>query len=315
MEITNKFGAPEPLVTLASKDYYEKGASHYSVTELLSPPRIRRLRQKHHADIEVDVSDSLWQMLGSALHVIAERSTTKNWTNEERVFVEINDCLISGQIDAQQFTDAGVILWDYKFTSAYSVMNEKPEWEEQLNLYAQLVRMVKGQTIAGLRICALIRDWSRHKATDENYPRSQIHVIEIALWDEETAEKFLKERLELHRDVHMDFELHGQLPPCTPQEQWRTETTYAVKREGRKTAIKVFDNRAEADERAIKEKGYVEVREGEPRRCTGNFCGVAHWCEQYRAYVAETERERAHGEEAKPDLPVMGVGMGSGSEG
>lgn len=315
MEITNKFGAPEPLVTLASKDYYEKGGSHYSITELLSPPRIRRLRQKHHDQMTQDVSDTLWQMLGSALHVVAERGATKNWVSEERLFIEINDCLLSGQIDAQQITPDGVVIWDYKFTSAFSVMNEKPEWEEQLNLYGQLVRMVKGQKIVGLRICSLIRDWSRHKAKEEGYPQSQIHVIEVPLWDEQIAQKFLHERLELHRDVHMDFELHGALPPCSPQEQWRTETTYAVKREGRKTAIKVFDNRLEADDRAIKEKGYVEVREGEPRRCTGNFCGVADWCDQHRAFLAEAERQRSHGEEERTDVSVVGMGLGAGSEG
>jgi hypothetical protein len=314
MDITNKFGAPAPLVTLASRDFYEKGPSNYSVTELLSPPRIRKLRQKHQSEITQDVADSLWQMLGSALHVVAERGKTENWIAEERVFLEINDCLVSGQIDAQQITDDGILLWDYKFTSAYSVMQDKPEWEEQLNLYAQLVRMVKKQKIAGLRICALIRDWSRHKAREESYPPSQIHVVEIPLWDEEVAHKFLLERLELHRDVHMDFELHGKLPRCTPQEQWRTETTYAVKREGRKTAIKIYDNRIEADQRALQEKGYVEVREGEPRRCTGNYCGVADWCDQHRAYLAEAERERSHGEEERTHLSVVGVGMGSGSE-
>ena len=73
MIITNKFGVPQPLVTLASREYYSKGASQYSVTELMSPPRIRRLREKHQDDVEQDVSDMLWQLLGSALHVVMER--------------------------------------------------------------------------------------------------------------------------------------------------------------------------------------------------------------------------------------------------
>ena len=47
MKITNKYGVPDNLVTLASREYYTKGKSQYSVTELLSPPRVKRLREKH----------------------------------------------------------------------------------------------------------------------------------------------------------------------------------------------------------------------------------------------------------------------------
>jgi hypothetical protein len=62
-----------------------------------------------------------------------------------------------------------------------------------------------------------------------------------------------------------------------------SETTYAVKRDGRKTAIRVFKTIEEAKELAEKEKGYVETRLGEPKRCTGNYCGVAQCCDQYQA--------------------------------
>jgi hypothetical protein len=61
-----------------------------------------------------------------------------------------------------------------------------------------------------------------------------------------------------------------------------SETVFAVKREGRKTAIKLFKSIEEANELAEKEKGYVETRKGEPKRCTGNYCGVNQWCSQYQ---------------------------------
>jgi len=60
-----------------------------------------------------------------------------------------------------------------------------------------------------------------------------------------------------------------------------------VKREGRKTAIRLFETREEADELAVKEKGYVEERPAEPKRCTGNYCSVAQWCEQYQGEINE----------------------------
>jgi hypothetical protein len=68
--ITNKHNVPAPLVTLATREYYSKGKSSYSVTELMSPPKIKRLREQYNENIEQDVSDMLWSMLGSALHVV-----------------------------------------------------------------------------------------------------------------------------------------------------------------------------------------------------------------------------------------------------
>lgn len=300
MKITNNFGAPAPLVTLASKSYYTKGKAQFSVTELISPPRIRRLREKHDGELKQDVTDLLWSLLGSALHVVAERGETPGWTVEERLFTTINGQTISGQIDAQEETPEGIVIWDYKFTSSFAVMSDKVDWEEQLNLYALLARL-NGKKIAGLKIVALIRDWSRHKAKSENYPASQIHVVEIPLWDQDIQMKFITKRLDIHQDAYMDFELQGELPECNEQERWQTETTYAVKRENRKTAIRVLTDFNQAVELANKEKGYVEKRFGEPKRCTGNYCGVAEFCDQYRTYrthVAQDEREQSHGEEA-----------------
>ena len=133
MIITNNHGAPATLVALARKNYYSKGDADYSVTELLSPPRVRRLQQRHDAVLTNDVSDMLWALLGSALHVVAERASAEDHVTEERIVAEIDGVKVSGGIDLQEMTSDGVIITDYKFTSAYSVMNEKKEWEEQLN--------------------------------------------------------------------------------------------------------------------------------------------------------------------------------------
>ena len=270
------------MMTLASKEYYSKGKANYSVTELLGPPRIRRLREQYDSQMEQDVTDMMWQLLGSALHVVMERGQTEGHITEERLFTDIDGITISGAIDLQEETPEGIIITDYKFTSAWSVMNEKKEWIEQLNVYKWLVERVKGKPVIGLRICALIRDWSRHDQR-EGYPSSQIQMIEIPMLPDMGA--FINNRLELHRDSKYVHAIGDALPECSEQDRWFSETTYAVRREGRKTAIRVFKSLEEAKELAEKEKGYVETRQGEPRRCTGNYCGVAQWCDQYQAEV------------------------------
>lgn len=272
------------------------------MTELLSPPRVRRLREQFDAQLTQDVADMLWPLLGSALHVVMERGITPGWISEERLYAEVDGVTISGQIDLQQETPDGLILHDYKFTSVWAVMNDKVEWEEQLNLYGWLVQTVKKQKVAGLRICALLRDWSRHDVGKAGYPQAQIHVLEIPLWDYETATKFVEERLDHHRESKVSQNWGDELPECSPQERWQSETTYAVRREGRKTAIRVFKSLEEATQLAEKEKGYVETRLGESKRCTGNYCGVAEFCDQFRAQAAQAERERAHGTETESDL-------------
>jgi len=285
MKVTNVHNVPRPLVTLAEKEYYSKGKADYSVTELMSPPRVRRLKEKHDADLVQDVSQMLWPLLGSALHVVMERGITEGWVTEERLFASVDGVTLSGAIDIQEETPEGIIIHDYKFTSAWAVMNEKLDWEQQLNVYKWLVETTKNKKVVGLRICALIRDFSRHDHR-EGYPDAPIHIVDIPMWDSFKAETYIRERLNTHRDSKVAADLGDALPLCTPEERWMSESTFAVRREGRKTAIRVFKSIEEANDLAEKEKGYVETRLGEPKRCTGNYCGVADHCQQHKLYQA-----------------------------
>ena len=182
MKITNKFNVPETLLSLAQRDFYTKGKADYSVTEIISPPRIQRLRNKHWQDIEQDVSDMLWMLLGTALHVVAERSVVEGHTNEERIIVDMDGVLLSGAIDLQRDDEDGITIYDYKFTSAWALMNDKPEWEQQQNIYRYLIERSKGKPVKALKICALIRDWSRRDAQNKpDYPQAPIQVVDIPM--------------------------------------------------------------------------------------------------------------------------------------
>ena len=121
---------PKTLVKLADTQrlQYDKGAD-YSVTEIISPPRIQRLRKKHYAKMETDISSMLWQMMGTALHNVAENSEVKDYVNEQRLIHTIEGVTLSGAIDVQVIDGNDVTIIDYKFCSVYSVMDVKPEWE------------------------------------------------------------------------------------------------------------------------------------------------------------------------------------------
>ena len=296
MKITNNFNVPETLLALANRDYYSKGKSDYSVTEIISPPRIQRLRKQHWDEMEQDVSEMLWSLLGSALHVVAERSEIEDHTNEERLSAGIDNIILSGAIDLQHHQDDGIVITDYKFTSAWALRQDKPEWEQQQNIYKYLVERVKKKPVKSLRICALIRDWSRRDAMySQEYPQSPIQIVEIPMWTYDRTEAFIKERVELHRNAKVKADWGEELPMCTEEERWIRETKYALKKEGRKTAVRVYDTEKEAQEHLatmdVKDKAFIEIRKGEAVRCTGNFCGVAKWCSQYQATLSQEVKD------------------------
>ncbi len=292
MEITNNHSVPETLVSLARRDYYSKGKADYSVTELLSPPRVQRLRKLYHGQMKQDVSQMLWQLMGSALHVVAERGQADGHITEERLFTTINGVTVSGAIDIQREEADGITISDYKFTSAWAVMNEKPEWEQQQNIYAWLVRREKKTNVKAVQIIALIRDWNRREAErKEDYPKAPIQVINLRLWSHAEVEEFVLSRIAAHNTGKLAVAFDEELPLCTDEDRWVRETKFAVMKEGRKRAVKLFDNEDDAKQFAEQEKGYVETRNGESIRCAGDYCGVSQWCSQYRQANAACDEE------------------------
>ena len=229
----------------------------------------------------------LESQFGTFMHGKLEAKEIEGCINEERLFTDVNGMTISGQIDLQEELTSGIGVVDYKFVKAWSVMMNKTEWETQLNVYKWLVETVKHKKVVRLQVCAFIKDYSKFE-TKDGYPEAKIVMIDIPMWDSVKAESYVRSRLEMHQNAKMAHDFGEELQPCTDEERWAKETTYAVKRDGRKTAIRVFKTIEEATELAEKEKGYVETRAGEYTRCTGNYCQVAEWCDQYQGELNES---------------------------
>jgi hypothetical protein len=177
-----------------------------------------------------------------------------------------------------------VDIVDYKFTSAWSLRADKDDWHQQQNCYAYLVNKVKGKKVRSIRICALIRDWSRREAAVKaDYPQAPIAMVDIPIWEMAVTEKFIRDRIEAHRQAKVAHDWGDELPLCTDAGRWVRGDKWAVMKEGRKTAVRVYDNSEEAIALASTDSKFnVVERKGEPVRCTGNFCGVAAWCSQFK---------------------------------
>jgi hypothetical protein len=236
--------------------------------------------------MEQDVSDMTWSLMGTMAHNLLEKKTDDGLQAEERLYVEIDGVVLSGAMDLQEEIDGSIKITDYKFTSAWALREDKIEWVLQQNIYAWMVGKIKGKKVTSISICAFIRDWSRREAaTNPHYPQASAQIVPIALMDPSEVEAYIKERIDLHRQAKVDADWDNELIHCTDEERWSRETKYAVKKEGRKSAVRVFDTQEEADamlaEMPPKDKGFIEIRKGESVRCTGNFCGVAKWCSQF----------------------------------
>jgi len=286
MKLTNKFSIPQTFVNVLERPTYSKGKAHLSVTQLINSPKIVALTQKFDDELEQDVSEMVWSIFGTAIHGVLEHGKDDNHVVEERLHTTLDGWRISGAIDLQIKTDAGIAIRDYKTTSAWAVMNEKLEWEQQLNTYAWLVQTVKQAPVTDIGIVAIIRDWSRREAAkNENYPPAPIKEIPIKLWTYDEQEAYIKHRISMHSACEFALETDEELPLCTPEEMWERPTVWAVKKKGGVRAKSLHEGQEEAQE-ALETLGKdyeIEVRPGSRTRCE-SFCPVNQYCQQWRDY-------------------------------
>lgn len=300
MKITNKFGLPDAFLSFARNGKYDKGQSDISVTTLIDAPRVNILKQQHSKEMTADVVDMIWPLLGTAVHHILDSADPRgNVITEERLFAEVNGWVVSGQVDHQEVVDGKVYISDYKVTSVWSVIYGKEDWVRQLNCYAQLLRMSRGAEIGGVRIVAVLRDWQKREAQlkPNDYPQSPVVSVMIDLWDEKKAMAYMEERVVLHQNAQMAWDVMERVVECSDEERWTKPSTWAIKKKGNKRATRVFDTEAAAVA-ALPEYGngaIIEHRKGGRTRCE-QYCSVADFCTQWAMEQAEAAAPELFGD-------------------
>jgi hypothetical protein len=281
MKLTNELKYPESVYNAALDSIYKPLPDKIRVTELISPPLIRTLTMRHWDDIVVDVDDFLLSMFGTAFHkFLASYENKDNTIFGQRFDVKVGDYVLTGEPD--KFNVNTGILEDYKTTSAWSFVFGHKEWEEQLNLYAHLLRL-HGYKVYGLLINAFLRDWTLNQSRQRgrwDYPDKRFYVCRMKLWDLADTEKFIDTKI---TDIITNPERE-----CTPEEKWEHPTTYAVMKDGRKNAVRVLKtNEAALDwiehntKGAERNKITIDVRQGECVRCNG-YCDVSKFCPYFK---------------------------------
>jgi len=285
-KLTNKYNLPLPLVEALAADPYDSGGADLSVTSIWKPTQLVDLVRRHRSEIEVDASDLIPSALGSAFHTLMERAD-RHAIKEKRLFAHLEGKLISGQFDRLLLENESATLQDYKVTTVARFSRHSAgtddEWAQQLNTYALLLRL-NGIQVSALQVIVLLRDWSRNMLMRSlDYPSLMVQVVNLPLWDPAEAEERVRARIKAHETIS----------PCTPEEMWHKPARYAVMREGRKSALRLFDNEQAAQYFMSTQKGpslYIERRPAIYTRCE-EYCEAAPFCPQWKSLKKETPDE------------------------
>jgi hypothetical protein len=298
---------------------YSRGDADISVTQLIDSPKIKILKEQFNDQIEEDISEIIWRVFGNAVHKLFEDSKSDNdkkVLNEQRFYGKCNGWKISGAIDRLEYeTETNGAAWegdqvilsvkkatiyDYKCVSVWQIFKNsyypkgfKDEWEEQLNCYAWLLRQ-NGYVIerGKIRILGLARDWKKSQAWNEearlgdgydphvDYPDVQIKQILIPVWSNEKQDEFIKNRVETHQQADQLYHTMKYETPCSYKEMWKDPTKFAVMQGSKKRALKIFDDKNDAQDYAKNfENTRIQIRPSVSKRCK-DYCNVVNFCEQ-----------------------------------
>lgn len=285
MKITNKLNLPSAFVDAVSKDYQYK-EKRYSVTSVLKGPKEAILQRRHADEIEQDVSDMIWLIFGTAMHKVLEDSNEDHdELKETKIEIKMpNGYTLSGQQDL--YSESKKRITDYKSGTVWKVIyGDWDDYREQCLAYAYMFRKI-GLPCDNAENVMCLKDWSATKAkTEANYPPHPVHIQHYDFTEEDF--KYIEDKLINRFKTIEQYEklADDDIPECTAEERWASETKYAVMKEGRKTAIKLHTSLKDATAQVAElGKGhYVEERKGIDKKCT-EYCKCCKFCHYYKEH-------------------------------
>lgn len=286
MKFSNKYNLPKSLVDVIVNKTYDISDSNpkrISVTTLINPPRQRILAVKHWKEIEDDVANHIWKVVGNACHYILTETDKSMRIVEEKMEEIVEDITIVAKPDLYNWDSQSIEDW--KITSIWSLkLGDKEDWENQLNCYAWLLRR-KGLPVKNVDINAILKDWRKNEIMKyDDYPKVPFERRSIKLWTFEKQEEYIKQRVKLYKE-QMNLPLE-QVAICSPKERWKKEDAYAIYKNKLKKASRVLDTKEEAEEWAatnIKtpDTYNLEKRPGLDLKCS-DYCNVSKFCSYWK---------------------------------
>lgn len=277
--MNNKYELPEYVCNSVYASF-KPNLQRFGITALIDPPLIRTLRAEHWDELDEDISDKIWMIRGNALDEYLKKHSRWGLTNIklEKVWTKDADGNVITIVAKPDYYNVLThVLADFKDTSVWSIINDNPSWDAQLNSYDFLMDLLVPQLkIGDLQLHGFPKDWKKNEKLriGYNYPEIPFKNISIPRWSRAEQRAFIDNRLDDH--------LENPRRKCTAEERWARAAVYAVKKLGNKTAKggKLCASQAEADQwiAAHPEKKWeVEFRPPASPRCQ-EYCSVNQFC-------------------------------------
>ena len=282
MTITNHMNLPQAIVDACQTEQHNR-PGEYSITTLLQGTKQIVLTARHWDELSEDAADSIWKIFGTAVHSVLENSGSEGF-QEERLTVDLDGVKVTGRLDLYDMANG--IIHDYKTASVWKIIYaDFSDWKQQGVGYGWLLAK-SGLPVKGAQFTAILKDHKKSEARrGGDYPKSPVSVYKFAITDSDIYdfERFVREKI---ADIIKAESLpDDDIAPCTAAERWAKETTYAVMKPGRKTAVKVCATELEATNLSLETPGgYVETRPGDSVKCR-DYCAVCDHCNFYKAFV------------------------------
>lgn len=317
--ITNTSDIPLGLaVWLVVDDYdYNSDEDYISATGLMKPIKhialFDRVLPEHRT---IDVSDLIPTAFGRTIHDSIEKAWKHNYKSSlkklgypqsviEKIIInpepsELSDDCIPIYLEQREIKQFGKwkiggkydfiaegIVHDHKSTSAYTWVYGTND--EDYKIQGSLYRWLNPERITAdyIRIQFIFTDWQKAQArSNPKYPQQRVEYKDVSLMSLEETEQWINAKL-TQIERYKNSPEH-EIPECTPEELWMSETTYKYyanpeKTDGRSTKNFTNIHEAEAFKSTKGGKGIVITVPGIPKRC--DYCPVISVCTQKDKYL------------------------------
>lgn len=261
MKLTNKNNLPKVFEKILDSQYESKPNS-FGATTLLKPVQEIILERRYSHEMIEDIGNRIPMLIGTAVHDYLERHDDDDYVEMYLKHEIIPNYFVSGKIDKYDENSFSVV--DYKTAKVNKIVHEDfDDWRMQGLIYAWLLYKNKYH-VEKIRFIALLKDWSmfaynHNYSSDRYYPDSGVYVYEFKV--DATSIKNIDDYLTNKMTQIRDWQnlKDKDLLEKPIEEKWQPKKTYAVIKNGKKRARKVFDKKDHAlqdirDDETIEER-------------------------------------------------------------
>jgi len=315
--LTNKYGLNLSIAVWLATDNYDHSydPDEISATSLIKSPRQIALARRNSIPGTEDISNKIASTIGTSIHDSLEAAWKQNYIKamrelcytedvihkikinpdpitvtpddipiyiEQRVKKKVGKYTISGKYD---FIGNGQ-LEDYKSTGTYTYV--KKTNDEKYMQQGSIYRWLNPEIITNdtMLIQYIFLDWKEFNVSQKGYPPSKILSYPIKLMSIEETDTFIKNKLDVISSL--DTTIEAELPLCTPEDLWQSDSVYSYYRNPAKTkrATKNFNtfHEAHSHQLSLGGGGLIVEKPGRIKACS--FCGVRDMCSQKDTYIA-----------------------------